>query len=829
MKKVITIIIGVLLFTAINAQFIPPQPSYPVYYIDSINGNNSNSGKSPIHPWKNISKLNSSMSSIVAGVTVAFKRGQVHHGGILQTNSGTSKKHITYTAYGVGTNPIISGMQPITGWSNYNGNVWRAYCTLGTTVTVLTVNGVMRQIGRYPNATDGNGGYLTIRTHVGNQTIRSRNIDSTKTWTGGSAVTRTQWWYTESCAITAQSNGTLTTATTNSVPYTDNWGFYIVNNINTLDQQWEWYYDATNHYMYIYSTVDPTGFTVEASRQTSCFAATSKSYIDIKNIGFYGSNGININLTSATNVKVQYCTITASGKEGFMIDNGSNITISHNIFTDLSIKGISATAIHDIIIDHNTIRRIGLINGITTNIGTSIQLSSTTASQSTIVQYNTIDSTAYNGVFFSMNGINVSYNVISNFMLNLADGGGIYSTGYGQSPAPSVMNRVISYNNISNGIGTTAGTLLTSVMTEGIYLDSYASYIYVYKNNVSSCTSDGIKESNVTNVITRGNTFYNNGISQLHLEHNTSGYPALSGLEIKSNIMYSKIPSQVCLSIATLTPDITNYALAGKVDSNYYCRPMADTCTISYGITTPNLARVVDFSYFTTRYGWDPHGHRSPFAIAQYTNVSNVGSNLVANGTFNSDVTTSWSITQYTAVLVRTWTTGLDAGTLGLSYTSPTGNLTGHSSLSQSMGTLTSGNIYRLKLSIIGDTTGQAFPIIIRRNIGDYATICSSTLPYYRISSTRNELTAYYTVSSTETGYLDMQTYEGNGGVKLDNITFYNVTATVVDPSTKFLYYTNSTATPVLYTLGGTYYDIYNVAYTTYTVPAYSSIVLIRP
>jgi hypothetical protein len=74
-----------------------------------------------------------------------------------------------------------------------------------------------------------------------------------------------------------------------------------------------------------------------------------------------------------------------------------------------------------------------------------------------------------------------------------------------------------------------------------------------------------------------------------------------------------------------------------------------------------------------------------------------------------------------------------------------------------------------------------------------------------------------------------MQTYEGNGGVKLDNITFYNVTATVVDPSTKFLYYTNSTATPVLYTLGGTYYDIYNVAYTTYTVPAYSSIVLIRP
>jgi hypothetical protein len=800
------------------------------FYIDSINGNNLNSGKSPSKPWKNINKLNASMSQIKKGCSIFFKKDQTHYGCINFTKSGDVASRITISSYGSGQNPVISGMATITGWSNQGGNIWRASIDLGASLSVVLINDKPYPIGRYPNLEDQNGGYLAIRTHTGNQQIKSREIDSTKTWTGGYVIARTQWWYTEASLITSQSQGTLNTSTTNSVPYTNNWGFYITNNINTLDQQWEWYYDASNHYLYLYSNINPSSYTVEAAIKPSTLIASSISYLDIKGIDFKGTNGVNINIGGSDHINIKNCKILSSGTDAVYMNNSNYVTIVNCNIIDALNRGISASNISNVTISNNTISRINLYNTITTNIGTGIHISSSNASPNTLIQYNTIDSTAYNGIFFAMNGITIQYNTISNFLLKLADGGGIYCTGYGVSPAPSTYDRILRGNIISNGLGSLYGTTLTSTMTEGIYLDSYASYVKVLGNSISNCSSDGFKFSNVTNIIARDNTGYNNSNSQLRLEHNTGGYPELANIELKNNIWFAKSQSQLCLSISTLTPDIQNFSQSSKIDSNYYCRPLYDDCSISYGIVSPNTSRVVDIDYFKIRYGWDIHGRKSPFIISPYTDISNVGSNLITNGTFDANVTLGWSLTQYTGTMVRSWTTGLDAGTLGISYTSPfSGNNTGHSSLSQSLGSLTSGNIYRLTASIIGDTTGKAFPIIIRRNSGNYGTICSSSLPYYSISTTRKEMTAYYTVNSSETGFFDIQTYEENAGVKLDNITFYNINATFVDVDTKIIFYKNNTAMPITYNPGIGWYDLNNYTASNFYIPAYSSLILIKP
>ena len=58
------------------------------YYIDSVGGNDSNSGTSTITPWK--SHVKAQTASLAAGDTVHFKRGSAFSGPIEITESGTA-------------------------------------------------------------------------------------------------------------------------------------------------------------------------------------------------------------------------------------------------------------------------------------------------------------------------------------------------------------------------------------------------------------------------------------------------------------------------------------------------------------------------------------------------------------------------------------------------------------------------------------------------------------------------------------------------------------------------------------------------------------------
>lgn len=77
-----------------------------VYYVDSVSGNNANSGTSTGSAWQSLAKVNS--SNFVAGDVVAFKRGQTFSGSATIDNAGTSSNFITVTAYGSGNQPILT-------------------------------------------------------------------------------------------------------------------------------------------------------------------------------------------------------------------------------------------------------------------------------------------------------------------------------------------------------------------------------------------------------------------------------------------------------------------------------------------------------------------------------------------------------------------------------------------------------------------------------------------------------------------------------------------------------------------------------------------------
>ena len=76
------------------------------YYLSSSTGNDNNNG-SQTQPWKTLSKL--SNISLGPGDTVYFKKGDTFRGHYVVDGSGAEGKPITFTSYGSGNQPILSG------------------------------------------------------------------------------------------------------------------------------------------------------------------------------------------------------------------------------------------------------------------------------------------------------------------------------------------------------------------------------------------------------------------------------------------------------------------------------------------------------------------------------------------------------------------------------------------------------------------------------------------------------------------------------------------------------------------------------------------------
>ena len=102
MKKFTALILSlVLLFTFVPVAFA----SGTTYYVDSVNGSDSNSGTSPENAWKSLDKAASVTYS--AGDKILLKRGAVFDSVFATRGSGTAQAPITVSCYGEGDLPVI--------------------------------------------------------------------------------------------------------------------------------------------------------------------------------------------------------------------------------------------------------------------------------------------------------------------------------------------------------------------------------------------------------------------------------------------------------------------------------------------------------------------------------------------------------------------------------------------------------------------------------------------------------------------------------------------------------------------------------------------------
>ena len=85
------------------------------FYIDSISGNDNNSGNSVDKPWKSLKKVAS--SNFVPGDKILIKAGSVFNGidaELTFKGSGSKGKNITVSTYGEGARPRLNGEGKLT-------------------------------------------------------------------------------------------------------------------------------------------------------------------------------------------------------------------------------------------------------------------------------------------------------------------------------------------------------------------------------------------------------------------------------------------------------------------------------------------------------------------------------------------------------------------------------------------------------------------------------------------------------------------------------------------------------------------------------------------
>ncbi len=75
------------------------------YYVDSVNGSDSNSGTSEDAAWRTLARVHA--TNFPPKSTIYFKRGSTWTGGLVIDDSGTENAPIVFTAYGTGDKPIF--------------------------------------------------------------------------------------------------------------------------------------------------------------------------------------------------------------------------------------------------------------------------------------------------------------------------------------------------------------------------------------------------------------------------------------------------------------------------------------------------------------------------------------------------------------------------------------------------------------------------------------------------------------------------------------------------------------------------------------------------
>jgi|GEM_PF-1106462 len=599
------------------------------YYV-SNSGNDANSGTSSSSPWQTLNQVNS-FKNFAPGDNILFNRGDTFYGSINASNSGSSGNPITYGAYGSGAKPVITGFASVTSWKNLGGNIWESSNAVSSlsSLKMVVINGVNTPMGRYPNGSNSYPylpNFFNFQSHSGsgsgNTSITSSNLSGGPNWTGADVVVRTNSWTYDKETISSQS-GSSVSYSGQSSGIADGWGFFIQNSIQTLDVQNEWYYNPSTRKISIYSIGMPVN--VQVSTVETLFNLNSNlpavNGTSIDNLVFKGANTNAIRIMGNLIFSLTNSDISYTGLEGLVLAGGGiqSGTINNNTFSNCGSSSICSTgSTNALSIKGNTIVGSGIISAYKPNDYSSSAM--IISAPNSIVQYNSIDSSAYNGIEFSGNGIEIRNNLVNHSDMVRDDGGAIY-TGY-----KNQTGKIIDGNIILNSVGNINGGAPDKEQAAyGIFIDDFGTNITITNNTVANCTGAGINLHDTKSVTVTNNTLYNNGIpgwgnGNFFVQADAGDFTSyVRSNTVTNNIFFARNTNQCSLKYYADPNGNNNVTSFGTIDYNYYAKPINDLTAITsqQNIGNGNFG----LSQWQAITGMDANSKQSPKSITDVNDI----------------------------------------------------------------------------------------------------------------------------------------------------------------------------------------------------------------
>lgn len=545
------------------------------YYFSTSSGDDNRTPKqaqNPSTPWKTLSKLNLYSGDLEPGDHILFKRGETFFGSITINKSGTSESPIVFSAYGTGEKPVITSLITLTDWTavpEHEGVYESSVASFGKNVNILLINNVLQQLGRYPNADAANKGYLTFESHNKYFSITDNELPDEPNWTGAQAVIRVARWKLDRVPITSHSGNTINYNSFAKSSPSDNYGYFIQNDIKTLDQLGEWYFNPSSKKMSVFfGGKNPSSYVIQASTTSDLIHSDNYDNLVFDNLTVKGGDSYGFRVNSSNNVTIQNCDVLFSGNTGISIGKGSeNLKIENCKVSYSNSCGINLTSSTNAIVRNNIIRNSGAIAGMGGS-DSSPYKGIEFGGSGNLVENNEVDSSGYMGIhFIKGNNQTIKNNVVNTFGFVKDDGGGIYTE---DKPRTGYNNRKVIGNIILNGIGAQVGTSSPNSAANGIYMDGGTNGVEITGNTVAN-TFRGIYLHNSQGIVVKNNTLYSNKVG-VYFQQDGGSTPIRNNTII-NNIAFSKSSKQLPLAISTNRNDVDSI---GTLDSNYYFSPFAN-------------------------------------------------------------------------------------------------------------------------------------------------------------------------------------------------------------------------------------------------------------
>ncbi len=526
----------------------------PAYYV-SADGNDANPGTFDL-PFRTIQKAAQLASP---GETVYIRSG-TYRENVVPKNSGELNNPITFTSF-ANENVTISGTEVITGWTQHNGNIYKAsmLTDLGEGKNQVFVNGEMMTAARWPNI-PGNPASLTRADNAiaDNGGVVSGAAGGTATgiytdsdlaaanfpnnfWQGAKINFLPGWnWSTQTGEVVSNQGGEVqfnfnwkTATAFNNEPYkpqAEN-AYYLWGKYEALDTAKEWYYDAPTNSLYLWSPNgdDPSNYTVEVKQRDYAFQVFNRSDIHLKNINIFGAaiQVVNSERIILDGIKSQYGTHTQVLHNPFEFSppavafaDTTNSQLKNSSVAYAAASGVSINRGSGNRVTNTVIHDVGYMG----THGSAVEVNS---SQPEITNNTLFNSgSRLINLLESAQG-NISHNEVYNGGLQASDFGGIIAF------ENSGQNTTISHNSIHD-MNALYNRPLNYFGSAGIIIEKSDNFL-VSHNVIYNTTIEGFKYFDASGVAPVNLQLVNNTIDG-EIMLRPRGSNRMLGTEVKNNI-----------------------------------------------------------------------------------------------------------------------------------------------------------------------------------------------------------------------------------------------------------------------------------------------------